>query len=235
MKKTVMAGLILVAGAAVADAQVSFRYRRQGSNYTLDIWGGFGYGTGCGTGYAHGYGYGYAGYAPGYVWRGWNSSYYGSGGYAYYPYARRARYDYEQDVQSAADFAAMRYTATRRAQAHGAPEQVQRLTVARYIEAGVRKWRTGDTAGALALFKEAVGADTSNGLAQVYMGLALVATGDFKNAEKAMAGGLPSADLGAIDLKGMFRDAKEQSRFRAALEKAGPLAKKAGEQLGMKE
>jgi hypothetical protein len=125
-----------------------------------------------------------------------------------------------------ADHVAMNYALVRRAQMHGVPERVQRLVLDRHVEAGLQRWRAADYAGALASFKEAVGIDTSDSTAQVCMGLALVAVGDFRNAEKAIAGGLegPGFDPAAVAFKAAFRDAKELGRFSAMLEKAGPLA-----------
>jgi hypothetical protein len=250
-KHVLAAAAIVFATASVADAQIGFSYERTGDNYRLRIggyWGGgySGYGYG---GYGYGGGY-YGGYSPGFTWSNGNSSFafgtnflgsnygwpgtgYGYGstvvygdGFGYssgWVLPRRAYYGYPGG--SYADYVAMSYTSARRAAMHGVPEYVQRLTLSKHLETGVKKFQFADYAGALASFKEAVGTDTSAGLAQVYMGIALVATGDFKNAEKALSSGIPAApEFGSVDLKAMFKDAKEQAKFVAALDKAGPMS-----------
>jgi len=253
-KHALAAAAILLGAASVADAQIGFSYERTGDNYRLRINGYWGGSSGYGYGYG-GYGYGgyggtYGGYSPGFTWSNGNSSFafgtnflgsnygwpgtgYGYGstmvygdGFGYssgWVLPRRAYYG--SPGGSYADYVAMSYTYARRAAMHGVPEYVQRLTLSKHLEVGVKKFQWADYAGALASFKEAVGTDTSVGLAQVYMGIALVATGDFKNAEKALSSGIPAApEFSAIDLKSMFKDAKEQAKFVAALDKAGHMA-----------
>lgn len=225
MKTVILAAVMVVVAASVADAQVDFRYRREGRNYRLDIRYSSG---GCG------YGYGYGPRFSGFTYTTGGSSYYSGSGYyggSYYGgawgYASGARaYTGWRPYSTGtgyADYVAMNYAAVRRAQVHGVPERLQRLALDRHIDAGMKRWQAADYAGALASFKEAVGTDTSSGLAQVCMGLALVAVGDARNAEKAVAGGIETLDPSAIDLKAMFRDAKEHGRFSAALERVGPL------------
>ncbi len=228
LRSFVAACLIFGAAAGVADAQVGFRYRRQGKNYVLDIWYGGGYGYGYGYGYSPGFAYahGNSSYSFGTNFHGGNAwrsagydAYYGTPyGHGYGPrYGTRSEY---------ADYAAS--NVYRRGAQQGSPEHVRRLTVDKHLELGMRKWKVADYPGALASFKEAVGVDTSGGLAQVWMALALVATGDPRNADKAAESGLAALvvvqELRTVDLKSQFRDAKEQAKFSAALERSGPLA-----------
>jgi tetratricopeptide (TPR) repeat protein len=82
-------------------------------------------------------------------------------------------------------------------------------------------WKSGDYTGALACFKRAVASNLSNGSARLHMGLALLATGDLANADKAVASALVHLggpdDVTAVNLEGSFRNPKERSKFESKL------------------
>jgi hypothetical protein len=86
---------------------------------------------------------------------------------------------------------------------------------------GRARWKAGDYAGALAGFKKAVANDLASGPARLHMALALLASGDEKNADKAVASAIDLVrgpdELAAIKLDELFRNAKERAKFEAKL------------------
>jgi hypothetical protein len=93
------------------------------------------------------------------------------------------------------------------------------------ISEGRARWKAGDTAGALASFKKAVAEDLKSGTARLYMALALLATGDPKNADKALVSALDlirgREEVAALTIDGLFRNPKERAKFEAKLTPAG--------------
>jgi len=72
-------------------------------------------------------------------------------------------------------------------------------------------------------FREAFLADTESGMAQLCLGLALSASGDRRNADKALRGAFASLkpdEALSMDFAGWFRDVQERQRLESALEKA---------------
>jgi len=104
----------------------------------------------------------------------------------------------------------------------GAREQIESTAMDSELAEGRRRWRMADAASGLAAFKQAVVADTRHGPAQAHMALALLATGDGRNADKALKSAAALMDdvvpLASIPLKDCWRDAKELAKFRARLE-----------------
>ena len=244
MKRALISLAVLLAAAAAAQAQVVITYTHENKNSKLTITYSDGYYSGYG-GYGYG-GYGYyvggGSYGPGFIynrgnstfgfgtnflgenWRGYPSgygqygtSYYGGG----YGYGRSYRVPSYTDSQGPV----------------GASREVGEMSVEKTGEAGMVKFKAGDYAGALAAFRQLVVHDFSNAGSKLWMALALAGTGDFKNAEKALrSAAATNNQLGSVDLKSMMKDAKEQARFAAAVEKAGGIV--AGyvlERLGEKE
>ncbi len=249
MKRALISMAILLASAAAAQAQVVITYTNENKNSKLTFtyssgyysgYGGYGYG-----GYGGGYG---GGYSPGFIynsggrtftfgtnflgdnWWGYpagygryGTTYYGNGGYGYGGSSYGARYrvptyiDYQRPV--------------------GASREVGQMNVEKTGDAGLMKFKAGDYAGALAAFRKLVVHDFSSAGSKLWMALALAGTGDYKNAEKALRSASATNDqLNSVDLKAMMKDAKEQARFAAAVEKAGGVV--AGfvlERLGEKE
>jgi len=89
------------------------------------------------------------------------------------------------------------------------------------LSEGRARWKAGDYAGALAGFKKAVANDLASGTARLHMALALLATGDEKNADKAVASAIGLVrgpeELADIKLDDLFRNAKERAKFEAKL------------------
>ena len=86
---------------------------------------------------------------------------------------------------------------------------------------GRARWRAGDFSGALASFKKAVAEDLSSGPPRLHMALALLATGDLKNADKALASALEIVrtprELEALGFQEWFRNPKERAKFEDKL------------------
>ena len=81
-------------------------------------------------------------------------------------------------------------------------------------------WKAADYEGALSSFKRAVAQDLKNPAARLHMGLALLITGDLKNADKAVASALDllraGDELPSLGIE-PFRNPKERARFEAKL------------------
>ncbi len=112
------------------------------------------------------------------------------------------------------------------------------------LREGRARWRAGDPVGALAAFKKAVANDLASGAARLHMALALLATGDLKNADKAVESALAGLggpdDVASLRFDELFRNAKEREKFEAKLfpskDGAGTLAVSLAQHLlGMKE
>lgn len=90
---------------------------------------------------------------------------------------------------------------------------------------GRSRWKAGDLAGALASFKRAVAEDLRSGTARLYMALALFATGDLRNADKALVSALDLVrgreEVAALNFEGLFRTPKERGKFESKLTPAG--------------
>ena len=97
------------------------------------------------------------------------------------------------------------------------------------VAEGRSRWRAGDLAGALDSFKQAVASDLRHGDAQLHMALALLVTGDPRNADKALISALElirgPGDLARLQIDDFFRNAKARAKFEA---KAVPAADGAG-------
>jgi hypothetical protein len=91
------------------------------------------------------------------------------------------------------------------------------------IEEGRRRFKGGDYKGAVDAFREAVVADVDNASAQAWFALALAVSGDYRNADKALRAAAERAPFEKVDLKDLFKDAKERVRV------LGNLSKGAGE------
>lgn len=89
------------------------------------------------------------------------------------------------------------------------------------IEEGRARWREGDLAAALAAFKRAVAADLTSSAARLHMALALLPTGDLRNADKALASALDleavTDEIAIVDLESLFRNAKARAKYEAKL------------------
>ncbi len=218
VRKAVLVAALLALMAVAAEAQVYVEYSRRTRDSSLRITygGGYYYGYGYGGYYGAGTrycvprgGYGYPGYAPypGGEYGGYGQYYYS--GPVYPPYYAR--------------YTVMDYSPPRPAARGGAADRSPAAAAAREVEEGRRRFRLGDYRGAVDAFREAVAADTSGAAAQAWFALALGVTGDYRNADKALRSAAERAAFGKIDLKDLFRDAKERARV------LGVLAKAAGE------
>jgi len=89
------------------------------------------------------------------------------------------------------------------------------------IEEGRARWREGDVSAALAAFKRAVAADLKSPAARLHMALALLPTGDLKNADKALASALDlegfADEVAVMDLESLFKNAKARAKYEARL------------------
>lgn len=244
--KAVLVASFLAVGALSAEAQVGVgvsggSWGSSGSGWGIgwggggSSWGGSwgggwscgpGYGWGGGSlGYGYGYGWGYGGSyivagdgyglyysGPVYGWSGGGSAVapgvaaadptpgWGPWG-AYGPY-RRA---WTAPVPS--------YSIPPRAAAR-APEAA---LPAGALEEGRRRFRLADYRGALDGFREAVVADGSDGAAEAHFALALAATGDHRNADKALRSALGHGFAGKVDVASMAKDERERGKLAAAL------------------
>lgn len=239
MKHSILAAALLLAGAHAAQAQVTITYTKETGNSKLTIsWSGgsyYGYG-GYGGYYGGGYGGYYGGYSPGFVYTGKHGTFtFGTNflsqpifGGGYYPYGYGmygttvmgygTGHYHGYGIPTYIDYQRVAYRPV------GAAREVAQLNVEKTYDAGIAKFKAGDYAGALAAFKQIVINDFSNPVPKIWMALALAGSGDFKNAEKALRSASASNEqLGSIDLKASMKDAKEQARYAAAVEKAGGL------------
>ncbi|MBI4564342.1 MAG: hypothetical protein HY716_06585 [Planctomycetes bacterium] len=153
-------------------------------------------------------------WGPGAGWFGYDEPIFGDG---YYPFGLyRPRYPGLFRSDSGTErLPAERSTPTSAA-------HVNALAVESLLKEGLETWRAAGPAEALAVFKRAVATDTSHGLAQVHMALALLAVGDGWNADKAIRS---AADLmgdleiaASIDLRAVFRSSKEAAKFISGVE-----------------
>lgn len=211
MNKMILAAALVAGMAAVAEAQVKVESaKQQQKNSTLRItrgdpypygFSGFGPGFvvpfaggmlsyGHSLGYWPGYGYPYGGYGYG--------SLYGPG----YGYSR-----YEGPLYPRP------YTVTDHpplpANPRGPADRAPGLSIDKAIEEGRRRFKSTDYFTAVSEFRKAVVADPSNGLALGWFALALAATRDYKNADKALRSDDPRLE---VDAKSVFRDDKERER-----------------------
>src|SRR5262245_33042908 len=89
------------------------------------------------------------------------------------------------------------------------------------LREGRALWKAADYAGALASFKKAVAADLADADARLHMALGLLAAGDLKNADKALASALDLAgaagDIAGLGLDRSFKNPKEQQKFESRL------------------
>ena len=101
-----------------------------------------------------------------------------------------------------------------------APKETPKAEADAAMAEGRALWKAADYAGALAAFKKAVANDLKNAGARFHMALALLATGDLRNADKALASGLDLA-RGPEELPSLgadsFRNAKERAKFETKL------------------
>ncbi len=222
MRKIFLAGALLALMAVAAEAQVYVEYgRRHGDRSVRVTWGGgwwaggwecrgpFGPGLAAPWGggslylgtrhylpYGHGGLYGYA------VYTGWERPYWDHYSYYYGPVSPYYWHAPFTVVDTAPAFA------------REAPRTTPEFVVARWIEEGKR---AADYRGAVDAFREAVAADTSSASASAWFALGLAAAGDCRNAEKALRSAAARAPFEKIDLKGLFRDARERDRVMGAL------------------
>jgi hypothetical protein len=89
------------------------------------------------------------------------------------------------------------------------------------IGEGRWQWRAADYAGALASFKKAVAADLESADARLHMALGLLAAGDLKNADKALASALQleraTDDIAGLAFDELFPKPRELRKFEAKL------------------
>jgi tetratricopeptide (TPR) repeat protein len=196
---TVLTVVFLVALESMADAQgITLEYKRQTSNSELVVtWSGGYWGSGYAYGYGTGYGYGCR-YPVGssYVYPG---SYYRFPRYSYSTlyYGSRAVYNYSPVLPRSEGRKGI-------------------LSVRKEVEEGLRYFRRGNYAGALASFKRAYLADTGSAPVRFLFGLALVGAGDSRNADKAFTGALEDlspADVRGTDLSSMFGSVRQEEEF----------------------
>jgi hypothetical protein len=101
------------------------------------------------------------------------------------------------------------------------PAETPKATSESALIEGRLRWRGNDVAGALACFKKAVADDLTSAAARLHMALALVATGDLKNADKALESALPLSRmreaLADLNIEELFRNPKAREKFEARL------------------
>ena len=101
----------------------------------------------------------------------------------------------------------------------GAADRMPELASSKEIEVGRLRFKAGDYKGALDEFRSAVVSDTSSGGAQAHFAIALVVTGDGRNADKALRAAVDRGALGKIDFTGLFAGEKERLRVMTSLSK----------------
>ena len=108
--------------------------------------------------------------------------------------------------------------------AHGrdeAPKGAPKAESEAAMNEGRARWKGGDGAGALACFKKAVAEDLTNGAARLHMALALLVSGDLKNADKAVTSAVAIVrhpdELSALRFTELFRNEKERGKFEDKL------------------
>lgn len=213
MKKSLLAGVLLAFLAVAAEAQVYIEYNRQNRHGALRIVYRGGYGWGYGYGFPGRYGtfsfnpYGYRlGYADVGGWYG-GSAYSWYEGPAYLYWAPYTVLDHPWPPRRAAVADEDRSTSPA-------------FMVALGIEEGRRRFRRADYRGAVEAFREAVTADFDAAAPKAWFALALVVTGDLRNADKSLRAAADRAPFGEIDLRGMFLDERERARVLRILARA---------------
>ena len=96
----------------------------------------------------------------------------------------------------------------------GVSDRQHELVASRHVTKGIRRFKAGDYAAARDAFREAVVED-GGPQAEALFALALAATGDAANGEKALRSAATRAPFGKLDLDQLFRDKKEQKRVVA--------------------
>lgn len=235
MKKVFLAGAMLALMAIAAEAQVTFEYQRRTRNSSLSVTFSGGYYSAYGYGGYGGYGFGYTGgafsyyaagsgvpvngmpmnapyplYPPeGTFYSGYGLYSYGNptglyGGAAYRsPYGRPPVGDYWPGP----------------ARSGGVADRMHELASSKEIEVGRLRFKAGDYKGAVDEFRSAVVADTASAAAQAHFAVALIVTGDGKNADKALRAAADRAPFGKVDFSDLFAGEKERTRVMAALGK----------------
>ena len=191
---------IWIASETMVGAQVYVEYRSSTANRSLRIT------------YS-------SGWACGVVPWGWGNSLYRLSNYGTLP--RVPYYPYYVGHRIVTDYAPVYLVSPVSA------ERANRLRMHEDVEEGIRRFRAADYRGAVDAFRKAFLVSTDEGLLQLWLGLALAGSGDFRNAEKAIRGAFetlnPAEGLG-IDLPASFRDPSEESRFLGMLAKNPWLA-----------
>jgi hypothetical protein len=229
MKKILLSGALVTLMAVAAQAQVVLTYSRQtrestlnitfsgGSYYGYGFGGSFGYPGGAFTYYSAGLGVPANGMpmtSPYPLYGPPGSFYSGYGLYSYgTPYGL-----YGGGYRSPYGRPPIEESLPLPVQPTGAAERMEKMASAKEIEVGRLRFRAGDYKGAVDQFRLAVLADPS-GSAQAHFAVALVVTGDFKNADKALRAAAERAPFGKIDFSDLFPSEKEKSRVTAALAK----------------
>lgn len=236
MRKAMLAGALLAFMAAAAEAQVYLEYEKRKKDWSLRVTYSSPYYYGYGGYYYSPYGYyssPYSYYSPFGYGYGSTVSYGGLGGWSYgypgysygSPYAGGVYYNYWNGPLGPTYRGyvrpAMIDTSPPPLRPRGVADRMHEFVASKELQEGKRRFRLGDYGGALGQFREAVASDTSSGLAQAHFALALAATGDYRNADKALRAAAGLGPLGTLPLKEFFRDDKEKTRFFAGLAKAG--------------
>lgn len=198
MKKMLLTGAltltIWIASETMAGAQVYVESRSHSNHRSLRVT------------YSSGYGFGYTPWV-------WGSSPVVLTTYRPVPYYRVPYYPYYAGTRVIYNYAPVYATLPESA------ERANRLRMQEEVGAGIRRFQRADYRGAVESFRRGFLASTDSGLLELYLGLALVGTGDLRNAEKAMRSAFESLkpeDALGIDLPILFQDAAEESRFVAA-------------------
>jgi tetratricopeptide (TPR) repeat protein len=236
MKKAFLAGAFLGLMAIAAEAQVIIDYTRTTRKSSLHVtysagsYSGFGYGGYYGGLYGGGYPGAFTYYAagsgipvngmpmtapyplyppPGAFYSGYGLYSYGTPGGLYGGGAYRSPYGMPPVTESL----------PMPPRPGGVADRLHELASAKQIEIGRARFRAGDYKGALDDFRAAVVADTSSGRAQAHFAIALVVTGDLRNADKALRAAAEHAPFGKVEFADLFAGEKERARVTAALGK----------------
>ncbi len=220
MKNLILTGAFLAFLAVSTEAQqvtVDYQKRTRNSQLRITFTGGFG----------HGFGFGYPGiYRPflgswtGISVGGAYTSFYSGGLHPYWgPYSHPGAGFPSYYPPMIPDYSP---GPPRRAE-RGVADRVHEHDAHRRIEVGQRRFKAMDYRGAVIEFRQAVLADASSGPAQAHFALALLVTGDLRNADKALRAAAERMPFAKIDLPSFFRDAAERARI------LGMLSKVAGE------